>query len=313
MGTAVLINLARPMALAIRNYKRLCCFIVSAPMTKEALIEEILQKNPQLTQAQLLERLELERDKTGGLLADETLLRLIAAKLGIVVQQNSYQNSSVLSSSKLFAGLYDVTVAGRLVAVFPVKTFQGETSSGKFGTLMLGDSDGLLRVVLWNEKAELIERGELRAGQAVRLLHGYTRNDRFGKPELHLGTKSQIEPIPEDIAETCPPIETFTTKISNLNSSLGNIHLLGTVKAVYGKNGFRKSDDSDGVVMRLAFRDESGEAMVVVWNEKVAEIEKALRDSSRLLLINARVKDAQGGSVEVHVDSNTFINAQPIN
>jgi hypothetical protein len=51
-------------------------------MTKEALIEEILQKNPQLTQAQLLERIELERDKTSGLLADETLLRLIAAKLG---------------------------------------------------------------------------------------------------------------------------------------------------------------------------------------------------------------------------------------
>lgn len=289
----------------------MCCFIVSAPMTKEALIEEILQKQSRLTRTQLLEQLELERDRTGGLIADETLLRLIAAKLGIAVQQNNYQNSSVLSSSKLFAGLYDVSVAGRLVAVFPAKTFQGENGSGKFATLMLGDHEGLLRVVLWNEKADLIERGELRAGQAVRLLHGYTKNDRFGKPELHLGIKSQIEPLPEAKAETYPPIERFTTKIGSLKSASGNVHLFGTVKAVYGKSGFRKSDDSDGVVMRLAFRDESGEAVLVVWNEKVAEIENALRESAKLLLVNARVKEAQDGGFEIHVDSNTYISTQP--
>ncbi|MGD6852381.1 MAG: OB-fold nucleic acid binding domain-containing protein, partial [Candidatus Bathyarchaeia archaeon] len=59
-----------------------------------------------------------------------------------------------------------------------------------------------------------------------------------------------------------------------------------------------------------ALRDDSGEVTVVVWNEKVEEIERVLRDSARLLLVNARVKEAQGGAVEVHVDSNTFIDAQ---
>ena len=62
--------------------------------------------------------------------------------------------------------------------------------------------------------------------------------------------------------------------------------------------------------MRLALRDDSGEAVVVVWNEKVEEIEKALRESPRLLLVNARVKETQNGAVEVHVDSNTAITAQ---
>lgn len=280
-------------------------------MTTQTLLDEILQKNPQLNQTQLMERLEAERAKTGGLLADETLLRLIAAKLGITVQQNSIQTNSTLSSAKLFAGLYDVTITGRLVAVFPVKTFQGELNSGKFATLMLGDNDGLLRVVLWNEKAELIEKGELRPGQAVRLLHGYTKNDRSGKTELHMSSKSLIELQPDAKTEDYPPIENFAAKISSLNSGAGNVHIVGTVKAVYGKTGFHKSDNTDGVVMRLAFRDDTGEVVVVVWNEKVDEIEKTLRDSPRLLLVNARIKEAQGGTLEVHVDSNTFINAQP--
>jgi len=222
------------------------------------------------------------------------------------VQQNSFQNSGVLSTSRLFAGLYDVTVAGRLVAVFPVKTFQGQEKSGKFARLMIGDNDGLLRVMLWNERADIIEQGELKAGQEVRLLHGYTREDRYGKVELHLGAKSLIEIQPKTETNEYPPLEKFTEKINTLNPSLGNVNLSGIVKAVYGKSGFTRGD-SDGVVMRLALRDDSGEATVVVWNEKVAELEKILRDSPRLLLVNARVKGAKNGAFEVHVDSNTAI------
>jgi len=278
-------------------------------MTTQDLIDEIQAKNPKISQTQILERLEAERVKTGGLLGDETLLRLIAAKFGVQVQQNHFHNSGVLSTSRLFAGLYDVTVAGRLIAVFPVKTFQGAEKAGKFATLMLGDNDGLLRVMLWNEKSEFVERGELKAGQVIRLLHGYTREDRYGKTELHLGGKSQIEIQPPTETSEYPPIEKFTAKINTLNANSGNVHLVGIVKAVFGKNGFTRGDDSDGVVMRLALRDDSGEVTVVVWNEKVEEIECALRVSARLLLVNARVKEAKNGAVEVHVDSITFVDA----
>lgn len=277
-------------------------------MTTQDLIDEIQAKNPQISQNQILERLEAERARTGGLLDDETLLRLIAAKFGVQVKQNSFENSGVLSSSRLFAGLYDVTVAGRLVAVFPTKAFQGQDKSGKLASLMLGDHDGLLRVVLWNEKAELVEKGELKAGQAVRLMHGYTREDRYGKIELHLGSKSLIELQPEGKSNEYPAIEKFTTKIGVLNINSGNVHVAGTVKAVMGKSTFPKSDDSDGIVMRMVLRDDSGEVTVVVWNEKVDELEKLLREKTRLLLVNAKVKEGRNSAIEVHIDSGTSIN-----
>jgi replication factor A1 len=223
---------------------------------------------------------------------------------------NSYENSGTISTGKLFSGLYDVCVAGRLVAVFPAKSFQGQEKSGKFATLMLGDNDGLLRVVLWNEKAELVERGELKAGQAVRLLHGYTRDDRSGKTELHLGDKSLIEVQPPEKSQKYPPIEKFTKKIAALSAQSGSVHISGTVKAVLGKTGFTKSDDTTGVVLRVALRDDSAEAVVVVWNEKVEELEKLLRESANLVLVNARVKEVKGGGFEVHVDSNTSLSIQ---
>jgi replication factor A1 len=279
-------------------------------MTTHELIEEIQRKNPLISQEQIQERLQVERAKTGGLLGDETLLRLIAAKFGVQVQQNNIQNNGTLKTSRLFAGLYDVTVAGRLIAVFPAKTFQGAEKSGKLATLMIADDEGLLRVVLWNEKAELVERGELKSGQAVKLLHGYTREDRYGKTELHLGTKSLIEVEPQSKVNEYLSIDKFTVKINTLNVGCGNVNLSGVVKEILAENSFIKSDSSVGTVVRLTLVDDSGQALVVFWNEKATELENTLKANARLLLVNAKVKEGQNGSLEVHVDSNTFIDVQ---
>ncbi len=278
-------------------------------MTTQEIIDKILTKNPEITAAQILQRLSSEKSRTGGLLGDETLLRLIAAKYGVEVQQNTIRNDGNLSISRLFAGLYDVTVAGRLVAVFPARTFEGE-KPGKFATLMITDNDGILRVVLWNDKADLVEKGELKVGQAIRLLHGYTRQDLYGKVELHIGEKSQIEIEPQEKASAYPAIDKFATKINCLSKTSGNVHLSGNVKSVLGLTKFTRSDQSDGTVMRFTMGDDSGEVTVVAWNEKAQELEKTLKANASLQLGNAKVKETQNGGLEVHVDFTSFVNVQ---
>lgn len=277
-------------------------------MTCQDIIREIQRQNPQISQEQIQEKLEAEKTRTGGLFCDETLLRLIAAKFGVQVQQNQVHNNGIMQTSNLVSGLNDVSVAGRLIAVFPVKTFQGIEKSGKFATIILLDSNGILRTVLWDEKAELVEFGKLKSGQTVKLRHGYTKQDRNGKIELHLGNKSQIE-IELNNDKDFPPIEKFTAKINTLNFNSGNVHLSGVVKAVLGKKAFSRGDDTEGVVMRLALRDDTGEVAIVAWNEKVAELEFLLRDNARLIMVNAKVKASQNDEIEVHIDSNTFIDA----
>ena len=276
-------------------------------MTTQDLVKEIQSQNPQISLEQIQERLKAERSRTGGLLSDETLLRLIAAKFGVQVQQNHVHNKGILQTNQLLAGLNNVTVEGQLVAIYPVKSFQGAEKSGKLVTVMLMDSDGILRVVLWDSKVELVEQGELKAGQTIKLMHGYTKQDCNGAVELHMGSKSQIEIKGPAQNLNYSSIEKFASKIQSLSSTSRKVHLSGSVKAVLGKKVFSRNDDSDGVVMRLAFRDDSGEVTLVAWNEKVAEIEVLLRDSPRLLLVNARVKETQNGMLEVHVDSNTFV------
>lgn len=274
-------------------------------MTGEEVIQQILAKHPEVSRDQILESLKAAKEKTGGLIADETLLRLIAARYGIeTVKRKAIRR---LSINDLIAGLNDVTVTGRVVAVYPPRAFTGKRS-GKVANLIIADKDATLGVVLWNDNVDTVESGELKAGQVFRFVHGYTREDREGKVELHMGNKSRVEVDPENVkADEYPTLSKFAAKINEVTPSHNSIHLAGTVKEVFPASTFTRSDMTTGTVMRLKLVDETGEIQIVVWNEKAQELEKAVKVNSGLQLVNAKVKENGSGELEVHVNSYTYI------
>ena len=275
-------------------------------MATEDIIQTVLSKNPEVTKAQILEALEIEKGRSGGLIEDETLLRLIAARYGVEVPQTKTYNCS-LSISLLVPRLNDVTVSGRIVAVYPVKSFEGK-QSGKYASLLIVDRDCLLRVMLWNEKTSLIESGELKAGQIASFSHGYTREDRNGQTELHLGSKSVVKVNPKDVDEASFPfISRFSTKCGDVTKAQQNIHLNGNVREVFPSSTFTRQDQTNGKFLRFVLADDSGEVKVVAWNDKADEIEPLLRIGVEVRLVNAKTKSASKGGFEVHVDAATYV------
>ena len=275
-------------------------------MAAEEIIQSVLFKCPEVTRTQLLEAFEIEKGKTGGLIEDETLLRLIAVRHGVEVPQTKTYNCS-LSISLLVPKLNDVTVSGRIVAVYPVKSYEGK-QSGKYASLLIVDRDCLLRVMLWNDKTSLIESGELKAGQIARFSHGYTREDRDGQTELHLGSKSVVKVNPQDVDEASFPfISRFSTKCGGVTKAQQNIHLNGNVRDVFPSSTFTRQDQTSGKLLRFVLADESGEVKVVAWNDKAEELEPLLRIGVEVRLVNAKAKSASQGGFEVHVDAATYV------
>lgn len=275
-------------------------------MTIEEVIQAVLSKRPEFTRSKILEALELEKSKTGGLIADETLLRLIAAKQGVELPQSETCNC-VLSISQLIPILKDVTISGRIVAISQVRSFEGK-QSGKYASLLIIDNDSLLRVMLWNDKVSLIESGELKIGHIVRFSHAYTKEDRKGKAELHLGAKSTVEINPQNFDKaTFPTINSFSTKCADIAKANQNIHITGVTKAVFPISTFARRDQTIGKVLKFVLADDSGEVTVVAWNEKVDELEPLLTEGVELCLVNAKAKAASSSGFEVHVDSATYV------
>ncbi|MCW4009863.1 MAG: OB-fold nucleic acid binding domain-containing protein [Candidatus Bathyarchaeota archaeon] len=275
--------------------------------TPETVIQEILEKKPELSKEQLLTRLSVARSMTGGLIADVALLKMIAAELGVEIANGDETFSHRLSLGHLVTGLRNATVTGRVIAVYPVRTFDG-AKPGKFASVTIADNDGTVRVIMWNEKADVVESGELQVGQIVKFAHGYTKADRFGAAELHLGDRSQIELNPENVKpEDYPTIDRFTVKIQEIKLEQKNVTLEGTVKDVYASSTFTRSDQTAGKVLRAKVADQTGEVAVVFWNEKADEVEPKLGRGSQIQIVNARVKLSQNGEVELHVDLGAYV------
>jgi ssDNA-binding replication factor A large subunit len=280
-------------------------------MSGDDLIHAILGKFPEVTEAQVLAAIETEKNKTGGLIADETLLRLIALRYGVEISREAVSDCK-LSISHLIPNLNRVTVSGRVVAVFPAKTFEG-SKPGKYASVLIADQNGVLRVMLWNGKADVVESGLIEVGQVARFLRGYTREDRNGKVELHISEKGGVEVEPEDLVEqNYPLIDHFVTAIKDVTLLQQSVHLAGKVKAMFASSVFTRQDGSGGKVLRFTVADRTGEVAVVAWNGKAEKLEATLRGDVEVKLINAKVRSGQnGGGLEVHVDESTFVEVLP--
>ena len=299
---------------AAKNLKQPESFIRNGTrqkMTPEETIQQILSQHPEVSRETILEKLRTEKNKTGGLIADATLLRLIAAEYGVEVSASIVYDRE-LSISRLVPNLNDVTVTGRVVAVYPARAFKGK-KSGKYARLMIADKDGILRVMLWNDKADLVESCELKTGQVARFSHGYTREDRYGKVELHVGEKSIVEVNPHDAqAEDYPSIGKFATQISDITAAHKGIHVVGIIRTVFPSATFTRQDSTAGKVLRFTLADSTGEVTAVAWNEKAEELEPYLKRNMAVELVNAKAKAASNGGFEIHVGSSTYVGVSAV-
>jgi replication factor A1 len=276
-------------------------------MKTEEIIGQIRAACPWISKDQILIRLENEKQKTGGFISDETLLSMIAAEFGCAISKAENPVPS-LSLADLIPGLNNVAVVGRVLATFPSKAFE-RTRKGKLASLLIADRSCILRVVLWNDKASLIESGAISVGQVVRFSHGYTREDLSRKVELHVGDKCEVEVNPQGLeTKDYPGIGRFVTRIGELNASHRNkrINIIGTVTKTFPASSFQRADSTQGRVMHFVLSGNTSEIPVVVWNEKAVELEKTLLVGARLKIVNAKVKKTRGREgLEVHVDAAT--------
>ncbi|MEM2098948.1 MAG: OB-fold nucleic acid binding domain-containing protein [Candidatus Bathyarchaeia archaeon] len=274
-------------------------------MKTDDIIMQILSQRPQLSRETIIAKLQAERDKTNGLIADETLLRLIAADYGVKIASER-DEAHKLSISNLVPNLNDVVVTGKVLAIGSVKAFKSKTW-GKYVSLIVADENDLIRVMLWNSMAGLVESGELKNRCVIRFIHGYTRQGRDGRVELHISDKSVVEIDPPYLKTDYPSIIKFTTKIGAIAASHERVHIVGVVKAVYPLSTFTRQDSTTGKMLRFTLMDDSGEVTVVAWNEKAEELTQRIYRDAHVALVNAKVRAAANGGFEVQVDSLTFV------
>ena len=160
----------------IQNYDRLVEKIANASGVKKEEIDR---------------RVEAKRAKLSGLISKEGAAQVIAAELGI-----NFDNEK-LKINELLPGMRKVNLVGKIINIFPIRTFERNGKSNKVANFVLADETSNVKVVLWDTNhIELFEKGKISEGSVVEIGNA---NAREG--EVHLGSFSEFK-LSNDILES---------------------------------------------------------------------------------------------------------------
>lgn len=165
-------------------------------MVLEETVKQILSFCSDIKREEIIEMIENKKTGACDFLTDETAARIVASELGVKTLQKNFQLK--IRIQDLVSGLNDVTISGQVISIYPSKTFtRRDWTEGKLASILVSDNSGTLRVVLWDNKTEIVDRGKIQREQKIRISHGYVREGLDGKPELHLGDKGNIKILAE--------------------------------------------------------------------------------------------------------------------
>ncbi|MCW1296133.1 MAG: OB-fold nucleic acid binding domain-containing protein [Candidatus Parvarchaeota archaeon] len=163
--------------------------------TLEEIIEIIKQKTG-LLESEIKKKIEDKVKELSGLISEKGAALIIANELNIKLNKGKIKTRVLIQS--LVPGLKDVVVMGRVLKIYKPREFEKGKIKGKVGGFLLGDETGKARVVIWDDRNKLIEQGEIKEGDIIKVISGTTRENKIGFKEIHLNSKSKIEINPSD-------------------------------------------------------------------------------------------------------------------
>ncbi len=273
-------------------------------MSTQDIIKKILALKPNLTEEAVRELIEQERAKAAGLLTEEAAAHLVASNMGI--NGAGERIEAKLKIGDLTAGLSDVSLTGRVVHVFPARTFERDNNKqGKVLRMIIGDKTGTVVLVFWDDKADHVIASKLEPGKIVRLLHGYSR-ERRGNVEVNVGNRGQLFMEPMDaVQEDFPALDEIFMTPADVHAE-GMTHLEGVVMDSFPASTFTRQDGSEGKVGRLVLEEGGARINLVLWDDRVEEFGEMDR-GTRIRVISGNVRTGNMGSPEVHVGWDTAI------
>ena len=277
-------------------------------MDLEQIVQQILMARRDLSREEVLKKIIDRKHSAEDYFLDEVAARLVANDLGVEIPSAEDTFHAEIAVKDLVSGLNDVTIVGRVIIVYPVQTFpRSDLTEGKVARLLLADKTGSLRVVLWDDKIQMVESGKLKPGLIVKVLHGYVRDAMDGRLELHLGKKGDVEISPPNTIESdYPQINEFIDKVRQLTPNKKRASVQGLISEAFPPTEFQRPNGNTGKVRRLRLRDDTGEATLVVWNQRVDELGE-VKQGDCLRIMDARVKAQPDGRIELHAENSTQI------
>ena len=273
----------------------------------ETLVGELLSGRPELNREELMRRIAEKKEKVGaGYLTDQGALFLVAGELGVTLQRPAA--SSDMTIKDLYIGANDVTVVARVLAVYPTSIYRKKDGGeGKYKRLVLFDGKSTVKLTVWEEGIDQVEKQGIGVDVPVRVANGYVKQGLDGKPNLNLGKRGSLEVLPEArVSAKLSRVSAIAEKLAPVSQERAFTAIECVVGTEPRYSEFVRSDGSPGSLFQFGVSGDGGEyeTRVVIWSP-VAKPE--LKPGQKVMITNLRSRRSSNGGFEIHGDAGSTI------
>lgn len=202
---------------------------------KEKLLKNLVEKSGK-TKEEIEKLISDKVNELSGLISDEGAIYIIANELGVRLEsEKPTREVELVKISDITEPKTPVSLLCKVLRKYDRVNFS--TSSGTEGSVqsvLVGDDTGIIRIVFWNEKTEILEN--IHENDILRIINAYTReNTNSERIEIHYSQYSDIEVNPQGVevkVKEMPMNEgiSFTEKnINDIEEGEKNIKINGIV------------------------------------------------------------------------------------
>ena len=199
----------------------------------------------------------------------------------------------------------ELDVVGRVVKLYEPNEFQRDDgTSGLVRTVELADETGVVRISMWDSKAET----SLKEGDGLKIENARTRLGNY-QVELSVGRTSRLmEPATQEM-EGIPSLKELESiiyqskKIAELEEGDRDVRIIGRILSLDEPTQFTRSDGSKGIVRSLELADDTGVVRASLWDDMATS---QLNEGEAIKIENPRV-NIRNEHIEISAGKNTVI------
>ncbi len=160
-------------------------FKIPLPEIKRKIIQ-----SGKVTREQLEQKIKEKINELAGLISEEGAAHILANEMGIEL----ISAAGKLKIKEIYAGMKNITAAGKVIRKFAVREFAKGDRQGKVASLLMGDETDTIRIVFWNDQVSILDK--VQENDVLLIKDAYVRENNGGK-EVHIGERSSVAVNPE--------------------------------------------------------------------------------------------------------------------
>lgn len=282
-------------------------------------VDELYQKllDSGISEADLEKQLKNKESEFGGFMSKQGILFIIAKENGIYMQspeisEGIYKefeeeidyDEFTINISELKEEMRNIVLLGKILQINKPREFSRKDGSvGKVVSFLFGDATEKTKVILWDDKVDLIKNEFFQVDELIRIIGAYCKKGKDERLEVHLGKRGKIVFSPEiankKLKSRLDNIRTTISRkedlkpmwgISDLIERFNYItHIQGKIQIEVFKEVTKKSGEKT-FLLKLLLSDDSNTIRLIIWGMNAIECLKIINDDDTVVISNVSVR-----------------------